>query len=118
MAEMGIAIEIIWWILIGYTTFLRLKYVWLGNKVRRTGSTRDISSKAMLNTHIEYWIMFSHNLNVADFKDQVFWAFGIFTTGYTCYCMWKYREDQKMSLKQWLSKVFIGRLKGEGGIFR
>lgn len=108
--------EVIWWILIGYTTFVRMKYVWLGNKVRRTKSCEDVSTKAILHTHIEYWIMFGHNLNITDVKDQLFWAFGIFTTAFTAVCLWRYREDKNNTLSQWLWKGLRGRLKEEGGI--
>ena len=108
-------VDTIWWVLIGYTTFIRMKYVWQGNKVRRTKSTRDVSTKAILNTHIEYWIMFAHNLNVADIKDQFFWGFGIFTTAYTVYCLWKYREDKNMKFFRWVSLGITGKLKDEGG---
>lgn len=108
-------IEIVWWILIAYTTFIRMKYVWLGTKVRRTKSSRDVSTKAILNTHVEYWIMFAHNLNVADVKDQFFWGFGIFTTAFTAYCLWKYREEQELGFWAWLRRGFVGKLKNEGG---
>ena len=110
--------EIIWWILIAYTTFIRMKYVWMGTKVRRTGSTRDVSTKAILHTHIEYWIMFAHNLNISDTKDQFFWAFGIATTMFTAVTLWIYREDKTNNLFQWISKGLRGRLANEGGIFR
>ena len=108
--------EIIWWILIGYTTFIRMKYVWLGTKVRRTKSCKDVSTKAILHTHVEYWIMFAHNLNVADVMDQFFWAFGIFTTAFTAVILWKYREDKSDGLFRWLYKGFLGKLKWEGGL--
>jgi len=108
--------EIIWWILIAYTTFIRMKYVWLGNKVRRTGSSGDISTKAILHTHIEYWIMFAHNLNISDAKDQFFWGFGIFTTMYTVIMLWKHRENKDDQLVQWLWKGLRGKLKNEGGL--
>lgn len=108
--------EGIWWVLIAYTTFIRIKYVWLGTKVRRRKSCRDVSTKAILHTHVEYWIMFAHNLNISDLKDQVFWAFGIFTTAFTAVMLWKYREDRGDSLGQWLWKGLRGRLKDEGGL--
>lgn len=108
--------EVIWWALIGYTTFIRMKYVWLGNKVRRTRSCRDVSTKAILHTHIEYWIMFAHNLNIADTKDQFFWAFGIFTTAFTVICLWRYREDRSDTFPKWLWKGLKGELRKEGGI--
>jgi len=108
--------EIIWWILIAYTTFIRMKYVWLGNKVRRTGSCKDVSTKAILHTHIEYWIMFAHNLNVSDVKDQFFWGFGIFTTMFTAIMLWRHRENKDDSLAEWLYKGLLGKLKDEGGI--
>ena len=108
-------IEAVWWALISYTTFIRMKYVWLGNKVRRTRSSRDVSTKAILNTHIEYWIMFAHNLDVADVLDQFFWGFGIFTTAYTAYCLWKHREERELGFWTWLKRGFIGRLRNEGG---
>lgn len=108
--------EIVWWILIAYTTFLRLKYVWLGTKVKRTKSCKDVSTKAMLHTHIEYWIMFFHNLNIADVKDQFFWAFGIFTTAFTAIMLWKYREEQDDNVLQWMWKGLSGKLKREGGL--
>lgn len=110
--------EIIWWILIAYTTFIRMKYVWMGTKVRRTGSTKDVSTKAILHTHIEYWIMFAHNLNISDTKDQFFWAFGIVTTMFTAVTLWIYREDKTNNLFQWISKGLWGKLANEGGIFR
>ena len=108
--------EIIWWILISYTTFIRMKYVWLGNKVRRTKSTRDVSTKAILHTHIEYWIMFSHNLNISDLKDQFFWAFGIGTTMFTVIQLFRFRENKEHNILQWLGKGLRGKLKDEGGI--
>ena len=110
--------EVIWWILIAYTTFIRMKYVWMGTKVRRTGSTKDVSTKAILHTHIEYWIMFAHNLNISDTKDQFFWAFGIATTMFTAVTLWKYREDKTNNIFQWLSKGLRGKLANEGGIWR
>ncbi len=108
--------EIAWWILIAYTTFLRLKYVWLGTKVRRTKSSRDVSTKAILHTHIEYWIMFGHNRNIADVKDQIFWAFGIVTTAFTVVMLWKYREDKNDNVSQWVWKGLRGKLKKEGNL--
>ena len=110
--------EIIWWILIAYTTFIRMKYVWMGTKVRRTQSTRDVSTKAILHTHIEYWIMFAHNLNISDTKDQFFWAFGIGTTMFTAVTLWIYREDKTDNVFQWISKGLRGKLANEGGILR
>jgi len=109
-------VETIWWVLIAYTTFIRMKYLWLGNKVRRTKSTESISTKAILHTHIEYWIMFAHNLNISDLKDQIFWGFGIFTTMFTVVMLWRHREDQEDNLRQWLWKGLLGKLKNEGGI--
>ena len=110
--------EGIWWVLIAYTTFIRMKYVWMGTKVRRTGSTRDVSTKAILHTHIEYWIMFAHNLNISDTKDQFFWAFGILTTMFTAVTLWKYREDKTDNLYRWLYKGLRGKLANEGGLLR
>jgi len=109
-------VDTIWWVLIAYTTFIRMKYVWLGTKVRRRRSCQDVSTKAILHTHIEYWIMFAHNLNIADTKDQCFWAFGIFTTAFTAVMLWKYREDRSNNVLQWLWKGLRGRLKDEGGL--
>jgi len=111
------AIEAVWWILIAYTTFIRMKYVWFGQKVRRTKSCRDVSTKAILHTHVEYWIMWFHNLNVADVMDQFFWGFGIFTTAFTAVMLWKYREDKADGFGRWLWKGLRGKLKDEGGIF-
>lgn len=111
-------VEAVWWLLIGYTTFIRMKYVWLGTKVRRTKSCKDISTKAILHTHIEYWIMFAHNLNIADVMDQFFWAFGIFTTAFTATVLWRYREGKNDGFFQWLWKGLRGKLKHEGGLFR
>ena len=108
--------ETIWWVLILYTTFIRMKYIWIGTKVLRTKSCNDISTKAILHTHIEYWIMFAHNLNVADVKDQFFWFFGIFTTAFTVIMLWKHREDKNDNVGQWLKKGLLGRLKNEGGL--
>jgi len=108
--------EIIWWILILYTTLIRMKYVWLGTKVMRTRSCKDVSTKAILHTHVEYWIMFAHNLNVADLKDQIFWLFGIFTTAFTVTVLWRQREDKDDNMIQWLYKGFLGKLKNEGGL--
>ena len=108
--------EIIWWILIGYTTIIRIKYLWFGLKVKRTQKCDDISTKALLHTHIEYWIMFSHNLNIADTKDQVFWAFGIATTLFTNVMLFKYRADQSDNVGQWIWKGLRGKLKNEGGL--
>jgi len=109
-------VDLVWWILIAYTTFIRLKYVWLGNKVRRTKSCKDVSTKAILHTHIEYWIMFAHNLNISDVKDQFFWGFGIFTTLFTAIQLWRYRENKDGNLAEWLWKGLRGRLRNEGGI--
>ena len=109
-------IETIWWILIAYTTFIRMKYVWLGTKVGRTKSCRDVSTKACLHTHIEYWIMFAHNLNVSDLKDQIFWAFGILTTAFTAIMLWKHREDKSDNVLRWVSKGLRGLLPQEGGL--
>ena len=109
-------IEIIWWVLIGYTTFIRIKYLWFGLKVKRTASCDDISTKAIMHTHIEYWIMFAHNLNISDVKDQFFWAFGIGTTLFTNVMLYKYRADQSDNVLQWLSKGLRGKLKNEGGL--
>jgi len=108
--------EVVWWLLILYTTFIRMKYVWLGNKVRRTRSCKDVSTKAILHTHVEYWIMFMHNLNIADVKDQVFWLFGIFTTAFTVIILWRHREEGNDNVIQWLYKGFLGKLKDEGGL--
>lgn len=109
--------EIVWWILICYTTFVRMKYVWLGTKVKRRKSCGDVSTKAILHTHVEYWIMFAHNLNIADFKDQFFWGFGIFTTAFTVVALWLYREDKSDNVWQWVWRGLRGRLKDEGGLF-
>lgn len=110
-------VEAIWWTLIAYTTFIRMKYIWLGTKVHRQKSCQDVSTKAILHTHIEYWIMFAHNLNIADVKDQFFWFFGIFTTAFTAVMLWKYREDKSDNVLQWAKKGLLGRLRNEGGIF-
>ena len=111
-------VEIIWWVLIAYTTFIRMKYVWMGTKVRREKSCKDVSTKAILHTHIEYWIMFAHNLNISDTKDQFFWAFGIFTTMFTVVQLFRFREDQSDGLRTWIWKGLRGKLRNEGGILR
>lgn len=107
--------EILWWFLIAYTTFIRIKYVWQGNKIRKLKSARDVSHKFMLYTHVAYWIEFAHNLNVADVKDQLFWGIGILTTAYCIFTMWQYREP-KVGLKQWLKEGLSGA--AEGGVWR
>ena len=111
------AVELFWWILIAYTTFIRLKYVWIGMKAHRTKSCRDISTKAMLHTCIEYFIMFYRNLGIADLMDVVFWGFGIFTTSFAAVMLWKYRENRADGLGRWLWKGLRGKLRDEGGIF-
>ena len=108
--------EVVWWILIAYTTFIRMKYIWLGTKVHRRKSCKDVSAKAILHTHVEYWIMFAHNLNISDTKDQFFWAFGIFTTMFTAVMLWKYRVNKSDNVLQWLWKGLRGRLQDEGGL--
>ena len=108
--------EIIWWVLISYTTFVRMKYVWMGNKVRREKSVKDTSTKAILHTHIEYWIMFAHNLNISDLKDQFFWGFGIFTTMFTVVQLYRFREDKSNGVLRWIWKGLRGKLRNEGGI--
>jgi len=108
--------EIVWWVLISYTTLVRMKYVWLGTKVHRRRSCKDVSTKAILHTHIEYWIMFAHNLNIADLKDQFFWAFGIFTTAFTVVMLWEHREDKSDTALRWAWKGLRGLLPQEGGL--
>ena len=112
----GTFVDVIWWALIAYTTFIRMKYVWMGNKVKREKSCKDASTKALLHTHLEYWIMFAHNLNISDTKDQIFWAFGIFTTAFTVIQLWRFRLDKNDKFLTWLWKGFRGKLKNEGGI--
>ncbi len=109
-------VEAIWWVLILYTTFVRIKYYWVGAKVRRTKSVENVSTKAFMHSHIEYWIMFAHNLNISDVKDQFFWAFGIGTTLFTNVMLFKYRDDQSDNLWQWIWKGLRGKLKNEGGL--
>lgn len=107
--------EIFWWVLIGYTTFLRIKYVWQGNKIRRVKSASGVSHKFMLHTHLAYWIQFFHNLNMNDVKDQFFWGVGIVTTAYCVITLWQYREP-KIDLKQWVKESLSGE--SEGGFLR
>ena len=107
--------EIFWWFLIGYTTFVRVKYVWQGNKVRRLKSATGVSHKFMLHSHAAYWIEFFHNLNIADFKDLLFWGIGIITTAYCIITLWQYREP-KTSIKAWVKEGLSGAL--EGGIWK
>lgn len=109
-------VDAIWWILIGYTTLIRVKYLWFGLKVRRTRSCADISTKAILHTNIAYWIMFAHNFNVADLKDQFFWGFGIVTTLFSAIMLWNYRDDKTDNVAQWIVKGLLGKLKDEGGL--
>ena len=105
----------VWWVLIGYTTLLRVKYVWQANKIRRNKSVKNVSHKFLLHTHVAYWIQFAHNINVSDLKDQVFWSVGILTTAYSIITIWQFREP-KVGLKQWLIESLTGE--SEGGIWR
>lgn len=105
--------EIVWWILTMFTTFVRLKYFWQGNKIKRRKSAKDVSRKFMVYTHISYWIMFLHNIAIADIMDQVFWGFGIFTTAYCVVMLYRYREPRIGALR-WIKDSFYS--KEEGGI--
>ena len=111
------AVELFWWILIAYTTFIRMKYVWTSLKIFRTKSCKDVSTKAHLHTVIEYFIMFFRNLGIADLMDVVFWGFGIFTTSFAAVMLWKYRENKADNPFRWLLKGLRGKLRDEGGIF-
>ena len=95
-----------------------MKYVWMGTKVGREKSCRDVSTKAILHTHIEYWIMFAHNLDISDTMDQFFWAFGILTTAFTVVQLWRFREDKNNKFFTWVRKGLFGKLRNEGGILR
>ena len=108
--------EAIWWTLVVYTTFIRMKYVWLGTKVHRRKSCKDVSTKAILHTHIVYWIMFAHNLNISDVRDQFFWAFGISTTAFTVVMLWKHRENKSDNVLRWMWRGLLGKLPQEGGL--
>ena len=75
-------------LLIGVTS--RVKYVWQGAKIKRMGSTKDTSCKFLFVSFIVYIIMFTHNLQMLDWIDAVFWLVGIGTTLYANLMAYRY----------------------------
>lgn len=91
----------------------RIKYVWVGNKIRRQKSTRDASCKFLFITHIIYWIMLIHNINQVDLADAVFWFIGLFTTAYANIMAYRYSERRGLDYLR-----YMFRSEAEGGVWR
>lgn len=90
----------------------RVKYIWQGSKIKRVGSTKDVSCKFLFVTHIIYWIMFLHNLNQSDFADMIFWFVGLFTTAYANIVAYKYSGYRGLDYFR-----YVFNSKEEGGLF-
>jgi len=91
----------------------RIKYIWVGNKIRRQESTRDASCKFLFVTHIIYWIMLAWNYSQSDLVDMIFWFIGLFTTAYANVIAYKYSGYRGLEYFR-----YMFRSEEEGGLWR
>lgn len=105
--------EIIAFLVVAVGAVGRVKYIWQGSKIKRAGSTNDVSCKFLFVTHFIYWIMFAHNLNQLDWADMIFWFIGLFTTAYANIMAYRYSGHRGLD---YLRYMFGSE--EEGGIWR
>lgn len=98
-------------ILVGVTS--RIKYIWQGSKIRRVGSTKDVSCKFLFISFVVYVLMFIHNFQTSDWVDATFWLVGMGTTFYANVMAYKYSGHKGLSYLR-----YIFRSKEEGGVWR
>lgn len=105
--------EIIAFLVVSVGAVGRIKYIWQGSKIKRAGSTKDVSCKFLFVTHIIYWIMFFHNLNQLDWADMIFWFVGLFTTAFANIMAYKYSGHRGFEYLRYMFKS-----EEEGGFWK
>lgn len=77
----------------------RFKYVWQGNKVRKTQSSHDVSDRFIILSWVTYGIMLGHNYFQSDLVDMLFWVVGFWTSLYAMLMSWKYSSPKKSFIR-------------------